>query len=132
MSQVKFIISGFIGIYYGIKGTMEVEKGQIFSIDTPDDQKHADIWVADGIAECCDAETVHEDGLELMVGEPDIAAALLKLDPENDEHWTQGGKPSVDVVRELLGDDEIKRGNIDDVDPDFDREKALEIATQSD
>ncbi|MGR3179839.1 MAG: hypothetical protein ACUZ8E_17505 [Candidatus Anammoxibacter sp.] len=130
--QVKFIISGLVGRNYGIDGNMEVEKGQIFPIRTPADKKYADIWVADDIAKYCDVEEAHEPALERKDTELSIEDALLKLDVENDDHWTKAGRPSVDAVQDLINDDELKRGDIDDVDPDFDREKALDIATQSD
>lgn len=33
----------------------------------------------------------------------EITAAVAKLDAENDDHWTAGGLPAVDVVAELAG-----------------------------
>lgn len=34
-----------------------------------------------------------------------VAAAVAKLDPEDDDHWTSGGLPRVDVVIGFLGSD---------------------------
>lgn len=38
-----------------------------------------------------------------------IVAALLQLDPANDQHWTKEGAPSLDAVKLLSGDDGITR-----------------------
>lgn len=51
-------------------------------------------------------------------GENEVANALLKLDHDNDEHWTQYGAPRVDVVAELLGRD-TSRSEITKAIPDF-------------
>jgi len=51
-----------------------------------------------------------------------IAHALLELDPKNEEHWTEDGKPSVDVVSKLSGVHEVTRVDIDFINPEFSRE----------
>jgi hypothetical protein len=57
----------------------------------------------------------------------DIKEALLRLDAENDEHWTSTGLPKVEaVVASLkylnpLFEGTVKRGEIEDALPNFDR-----------
>ena len=42
-----------------------------------------------------------------------IKAALTSLDPKNDEHWTQDGKPAVAVVAQLAGVPNLKRADLE-------------------
>jgi chromosome segregation ATPase len=51
-----------------------------------------------------------------------ILHALLKLDPANDNHWTNQGLPRMDVVEKEVGDKTIKRQDIVDAAPEFTRE----------
>lgn len=53
-----------------------------------------------------------------------IVEALSRLDPENDEHWTNDGMPRVEVVQGLAGDASIMRADINNASPGFDREVA--------
>lgn len=53
-----------------------------------------------------------------------ILAALEKLDPENDEHWTSDGLPRVDVVANLSGHKQVQRAEITSTAPKFTRESA--------
>lgn len=57
-----------------------------------------------------------------------IRTALSQLDPKNDEHWTQAGLPSVEAVRSLSGDDEVSRGDIQNLAPKLTREEAAKVA----
>jgi len=41
-----------------------------------------------------------------------IRDAVEKLDPENDEHWTSTGLPQMKVIEDMIGDDTIKRGDV--------------------
>ena len=52
-----------------------------------------------------------------------ILEALAQLDPLDDDQWTADGAPRVDVVEKIVGED-IKRQDIVDADPEFNREKA--------
>lgn len=52
----------------------------------------------------------------------DISEALATLDVENDEQWTADGLPKVDVVADLVDNDKLKRADILDAAPDFNRE----------
>jgi hypothetical protein len=51
---------------------------------------------------------------------------IHSLDPENDEHWTQGGMPRLSAIEEALdGDTGITRADVNNAAPGYDREKAL-------
>lgn len=52
-----------------------------------------------------------------------ILEALAQLDPLDDDQWTADGAPRVDIVEKIVGED-IKRQDIVDADPEFNREKA--------
>lgn len=49
-----------------------------------------------------------------------IKAALAKLDPANDDHWTSDGKPAMAALNALLPA-EITRSRLEEVAPDFAR-----------
>lgn len=53
-----------------------------------------------------------------------VAAALKRLDPENDEHWTADGKPKMSALEALMGRADITRAQVDAAVPGFNREKA--------
>ena len=53
-----------------------------------------------------------------------LLAAVLSLDPDNDAHWTQDGKPAIAAVVESYGSNDVKRADINLVVPDYDREAA--------
>ena len=55
-----------------------------------------------------------------------IKTALVHLDPENEDHWTADGRPRMDAVQRLLGDETITRAMVTNADPDFTREKLAE------
>jgi len=57
-----------------------------------------------------------------------VAAALVKLDPENDEHWTSGGLPSVEAVRALSETADVSRADIQEAAPKLTREEAKKVA----
>jgi len=59
-----------------------------------------------------------------LVSDDDIRAALARLDPANDAHWTQGGKPAMKAIEALVHTDAISRKDVDRVRPDF---KRLEV-----
>lgn len=67
--------------------------------------------------------------------QPEQVAALRillrKLDPKNDAHWTEEGLPSVEVVSQAAADQSIDRATINAVAPGFTRERAVELAAQS-
>lgn len=50
-----------------------------------------------------------------------ITEALSKLDPSNDNHWTQDGLPRLDTVKILAGDPSLTREAVTAAAPDFNR-----------
>lgn len=57
-----------------------------------------------------------------------VRTALTKLDPKEDAHWTSTGLPSVEAVRELSGDKEVSRQDIQNLAPKLTREEATKLA----
>lgn len=53
-----------------------------------------------------------------------IKEALEILDPADDEQWTEDGLPLVEIVRELTGNQNLKRKDITDAAPLFTRENS--------
>src|SRR5688572_2067453 len=60
-----------------------------------------------------------------------IQAALAKLDPTNDNHWTGDGLPRLDTVRMLASDQQISRDAVTAAAPGFTRVAALNGAQPS-
>lgn len=58
------------------------------------------------------------------LGNERLAAALLKLDPENDEHWTKLGKPAMAALEQFYGSADITRADVGAAIPQFDRDVA--------
>ena len=58
-----------------------------------------------------------------MADKEKILAALAELDPLDDDQWTADGAPLVEVVAKFTGDFGIKRQDIINAAPDFNREK---------
>lgn len=55
-----------------------------------------------------------------------LKQALKTLDPKNDEHWTAGGLPRVDVLEQLTGGS-VTRDEIEAAAPDLKRSTAPEL-----
>lgn len=55
-----------------------------------------------------------------------IQAALQKLDPNNDNHWTGDGQPRLDTVKMLVGNQKLTREEINTAAPTFSRAAALQ------
>ena len=53
-----------------------------------------------------------------------ILAALSQLDPNNDSHWNTDGLPNTGTVQRIANDQTIKRGDLQNARPGFDRETA--------
>lgn len=51
-----------------------------------------------------------------------ITDALAKLKHDDDAHWTQGGEPNLNVLKELIGF-AVKRVDVKEVAPEFVREQ---------
>ena len=58
-----------------------------------------------------------------------IREAVALLEPATPEHWTQGGKPSVGAVRELVGDPSVTRADIDAACPGARRDATAKAKT---
>jgi hypothetical protein len=58
-----------------------------------------------------------------MLDKEKILIALAKLDPLDDDHWTIDGSPKIEVVSNLVSST-VKRQDIVNAAPDFNREKA--------
>jgi hypothetical protein len=56
-----------------------------------------------------------------------VQAALKKLDPSEDGHWTKAGQPRIEVVAEALGDQSLTREVINAAWPNFDRDSLDEF-----
>ena len=59
---------------------------------------------------------------------PKILAALDQLDPADNTHWTNDGLPNTGVVQRIANDQTIKRPDIQNARPGFDRAAALAAA----
>ena len=57
-----------------------------------------------------------------------ITEALSKLDPANDNHWTQDGLPRLDTIKILASDPSLTREAVTAAAPDFNREAAQAAA----
>lgn len=53
-----------------------------------------------------------------------IAAAVMQLDPTNDNHWTEDGLPRIDTVKFLSGDSTVTRASINEAVPGLTRANA--------
>jgi hypothetical protein len=51
----------------------------------------------------------------------DIHAALVKLDPDTEAHWTSEGAPRLDVLHQLTGDLSLDRKTVTEAAPNFSR-----------
>lgn len=56
-----------------------------------------------------------------MIEKDAILAALGRLDPANDEHWTAQGLPAIKAVEELAGGSGLTRAAVDEAAPGFTR-----------
>jgi hypothetical protein len=53
-----------------------------------------------------------------------ILAALAQLDPNNDSHWNTDGLPNTGTIQRIANDQTIKRGDLQNARPGFDRDTA--------
>lgn len=51
-----------------------------------------------------------------------IIAALLRLEVDNESHWTKDGQPSMAAIEAFIPDHEVTRQNVTEAAPDFTRE----------
>ena len=50
-----------------------------------------------------------------------LVTAIEKLDPKNEDHWTQQGKPAIEAVSKFYGSSNLTRADIEAAKPDFRR-----------
>lgn len=60
-----------------------------------------------------------------------LKAALDKLDPANDNHWTQDGLPRIDTVRMLAGNPALTREDLTEKHGDFNRTVSQERSNKA-
>lgn len=60
-----------------------------------------------------------------------IKDSLAKLDPANDEHWTDDGSPRMDVLQAQSGNSRLTRKQVTDADPSFSRASVLKAEDES-
>lgn len=53
-----------------------------------------------------------------------LAKAVRSLDPENDDHWTKDGRPTMAAVEKSYGATDFTRADVDAVAPGYTRDKA--------
>lgn len=75
---------------------------------------------AKSVLESATGETAPGTLSQAATLDSDIKAALAKLDPANDTHWTSDGKPAMAALNVLLPA-EITRARLEGVAPDFAR-----------
>lgn len=68
-----------------------------------------------------------ESGAESSVN-PQLARIVYDLDPDNDNHWTQTGKPALSAVTEGYGSGDVTRSDVNKAAPGWNRDKAREYA----
>lgn len=103
VTKITNISRGPRGAY--LKGELvEAQPGETIEADD-----WADEWFTVGEVTEDDDELTHAD---------QIKAAIGKLDPEDDDHWTNDGLPAVDAVAAIL-DGKVTRKQIDAAAPGF-------------
>lgn len=63
-------------------------------------------------------------------GNPKLVAALKSLDPNNNGHWTQAGKPSLTALESAYGSADFTRSSIEAAMPGFSRETARALKAE--
>lgn len=59
---------------------------------------------------------------------PQLARVVYNLDPDNDSHWTQTGKPALNAITEGYGAGDVTRSDVNRSAPGWNREKARQAA----
>lgn len=85
-----------------------------------------------GVVKFEESADIPEPAEPEAVGNEAVAAALMKLDPENDEHWVRtgaaAGKPKLAAVEEAFGRAGLTRQDLEAALPGWDRDKAIAAA----
>lgn len=96
-------------------------------------QDHALVLYKNGVVDLLEGGlAVQDEQLEpdpaLLEMPEKIADAVRKLDPEDDDHWTDAGLPAMAAIEALVGTKSIVRADVEAAAPGWDRDKALEAA----
>ena len=85
-----------------------------------------------GVPKFEEAASLPQPGEPASVGSDEVKAAMLKLDPENDEHWVKHGSakglPKLNAVEEAYGKAGLGRQDLEAAMPGWNREKAIGAA----
>ena len=112
----------------GVSGDQLRPSGEVHSEDGVLGNGHDPLGPTDGSPGMGAGGSGQSDSGLLPESVTKIRKALEVLDVKNDEHWTDAGLPSVEVVAKAIGDPQINRKMIDVVAPGWTREKAAEAA----
>ncbi|QIQ65283.1 hypothetical protein 19_00013 [Pseudomonas phage Epa19] len=64
------------------------------------------------------------------LGNTRLAEALMKLDPEKDDHWTKLDKPAMSAVEQIFGSADVTRADVEAAIAGFDRNVARKMAAE--
>ena len=85
----------------------KIEEGEIFFTETePEDlPPYLEVYDGDDGEENATIEPMDpaHSSLGEAVGDSIVVNAVSELDPDNDDHWTDQGLPSVRAVNEIIG-----------------------------
>ncbi len=88
-----------------------------------------------GVPKFEEAASLPQPGEPESVGSDDVKAAMLKLDPENDDHWVKHGSakglPKLNAVEEAYGKAGLGRQDLEAAMPGWNREKAIGAALEA-
>jgi len=101
----------------------EAEDGSVQDTSSPDENGAPQGDSGEG-----EQGSAQEGAADAPVTNQRLLDAVMKLDPENDEHWTRIGKPAMQAVEGFYGSADITRADIEAAAPGFTRETAQEQA----
>lgn len=109
-----------------VVGTDEVTTDEIEHDPTGDGHEDAGVIKFEELADIPEPQEPHS------VGDSDIKAALLKLDPNNPDHWAKrgatAGKPSLSAVEAALGRAGVTRDDVEAALPGWNRDEAAKAS----
>lgn len=111
----KALLDGKFGVEGGTAGRRKTSPAK--SVFDPAAEHAARVAQATADAEAAELTAKSADS---------IKAALAKLDPANDDHWTAAGLPAVGAVKEITGSTTLTRDDIGAAVPDFERPEPTE------
>ena len=81
-----------------------------------------------GIPNFSEAENRVEPREPTVKLDPEIEAAVHKLNPDNSDHWTQAGLPKLSAVEEAMGTAGVTRKDVEASAPGWNRDQAVVAA----